>query len=90
MEALGVVAQARPGIMCEQALVLLRERGPEHVDGRCVGRRLGILDGRELEGAEELRLGRTLFGTRFQERLLEPFEARLVAVDELDLELSEA
>ena len=90
MEVLGVVAEARARIVREQALVLLRERGAEHFDGRCVRRRLGLFGRRELERAEDLRLEHALLRTGLEERLLEPFEARLVAVDQLDLELAEA
>ena len=88
----GSVPSRVPGIVREEAVVLLRERRPgarrpeERPSGSCaLLRRIG-----EIEDAVQLRLEVARLRSRLAERLLEPAQRLLVAVEQLDLELAEA
>ncbi len=90
MEILGIRSEPGPGIVREELLVLRGERLPQRGERARIRRdRLCRSGELETENAEELGRARRL-GARVAQCHVQSCECRLVASDELDLELPES
>ncbi len=91
VQLLRVGAETRAGVVREHARALLAQAGAEHRRGVSVlGRFRHVRMEVQVERLEDLRPALAVVGPGSAQRLLDPAERPLVAVEQLDLELVEA